>query len=364
MSRIFINYRRQDSEGYVGRLYDHLLKHYAPHDIFMDVRSIEPGADFVQVLEDAVAACDVFISVIGPQWSTLRDDQGERRIDQWNDFVRIEIASALKQNKLVIPVLVGRAKMPSPAELPDDLKLLARRNAIELSHQRFGADVEDLINFVRSTVPSHPSFKRQADSPLLEKKRDQLKALRAKLVAAEDSPLYAYRTAQRLYPVLGEGNPDANILFVGEAPGKFEAEQGVPFVGPSGDILDEMLATVGLARADVFVTNIVLDRLPENREPNPDEIAYYGQYLNQIIEIIEPALIVTLGRFAMGYVLKKYDLAEKRGKISELHGKLLKTRAPYGDLHIVPLYHPAVVLYSMTKKDTLREDFGKLKLFI
>jgi hypothetical protein len=135
MSRIFINYRRQDSEGYVGRL-DRLSQHFERDDIFMDVDSISPGADFVKTLENAVAACDVFIAVIGPQWSDIADDAGSRRLDQWNDFVRIEIASALKQDKLLIPVLVGRSQMPSADELPDELKDLAHRNAIELSHQR------------------------------------------------------------------------------------------------------------------------------------------------------------------------------------------------------------------------------------
>ena len=112
MSRIFINYRRQDSEGYVGRLYDHLARHFEPTDVFMDVDSIPPGADFVTVLEEAVAACDVFIAVIGQHWITISDEAGTRRIDLWNDFVRIEIASALKQGKIVIPVLVERARMP------------------------------------------------------------------------------------------------------------------------------------------------------------------------------------------------------------------------------------------------------------
>src|SRR5579864_3022816 len=105
MNRIFINYRRQDSEGYVGRLYDSLAQHFERDDLFMDVGSIKPGEDFVAALEEAVATCDVFLAVIGPQWSSVTDDSGHRRLDNWNDFVRIEIASALKQRKLVIPVL-------------------------------------------------------------------------------------------------------------------------------------------------------------------------------------------------------------------------------------------------------------------
>lgn len=364
MSRIFINYRRVDSEGYVGRLYDHLIQHFDPNDIFMDVVSLEPGADFVQELENAVAACDVFISVIGPQWLTAADENGERRIDQWNDFVRIEIASALKQNKLVIPVLVGGTKMPAPKDLPEDLQALARRNAIVLSHQRFGSDVAQFINTLKISSPAKTAIKARSNSEVVQRKAEALKAVRADLVGATDSPLYHYRNDNRHFPVLGEGNPDANILFIGESPGKAEAAQGVPFVGPSGEILDEMLRSIHLKRDDVFMTNILLDHPPANRDPLPEEIEFYTPFLDRIVDIIQPAVIVPLGRFAMEYMLKKLDLPEKRGKISQLHGKLIKARLSYGEIHVVPMYHPAVVLYSASQKDTLRKDFEKLKLFI
>src|SRR5574341_164668 len=119
MPRIFINYRRQDSEGYVGRLYDHLTRAFDPDEIFMDVEGIQPGADFHQALEDAVSACDVFLAVIGPQWSGSADEQGQRRIDQPGDLVRAEIAAALKHGKLIIPVLVGGAQMPTRPGLPE-----------------------------------------------------------------------------------------------------------------------------------------------------------------------------------------------------------------------------------------------------
>jgi uracil-DNA glycosylase family 4 len=364
MSRIFINYRRVDSEGYVGRLYDHLIQHFDPNDIFMDVVSLEPGADFVQELENAVAACDVFISVIGPQWLTAADENGERRIDQWNDFVRIEIASALKQNKLVIPVLVGGTKMPAPKDLPEDLQALARRNAIVLSHQHFGSDVAQFINTLKISSPAKTAIKARSNSEVVQRKAEALKAVRADLVGATDSPLYHYRNDNRHFPVLGEGNPDANILFIGESPGKAEAAQGVPFVGPSGEILDEMLRSIHLKRDDVFMTNILLDHPPANRDPLPEEIEFYTPFLDRIVDIIQPAVIVPLGRFAMEYMLKKLDLPEKRGKISQLHGKLIKARLSYGEIHVVPMYHPAVVLYSASQKDTLRKDFEKLKLFI
>jgi uracil-DNA glycosylase family 4 len=364
MSRIFINYRRVDSEGYVGRLYDHLVQHFDPQDIFIDVNSIEPGADFVQELENAVAACDIFIAMIGPQWLVAADESGERRLDQWNDFVRVEIASALKQNKLVIPVLVGRAKMPAPKDLPEDLQSLARRNAIELSHQHFAFDMGQLINTIKNTSPAKTALKVRSNSEVMQQKAEALKAVRADLVGATHSPLYHFRNENRHFPVMGEGNPDANILFIGESPGKTEAAQGIPFIGPSGEVLDEMLRSISLKRDDVFTTNVLLDHPPASRDPLPEEIEFYTPFVDRIIDIIQPAVIVPLGRFAMYYVLKKLDLPEKRGKISQLHGKLIKARLPYGEIHIVPMYHPAVVLYSASQKDTLKKDFEKLKLFI
>lgn len=364
MSRIFINYRRQDSEGYVGRLYDHFVQHFDPADVFMDVDAIPPGADFVQLLEEAVSACEVFITVIGPLWLSAADETDQRRIDQWNDYVRIEIASALKQNKFVIPVLVGSARMPSPADLPEDIAALARRNAVEISHQRFNYDVQRLISAIKSAVPANASIKPAADAAVLGPKADAIKALRDELINATGSPLYAFRNENRYFPVLGDGNPDANLLFIGEAPGKNEAEQGRPFVGPSGDIFDEMLGGIGLTRADIFMTNMILDRPPEKRPPTPEEIAFYGPFVDRVIDIVQPAVIVPLGRVAMEYILKKLDLPEKRQKISQLHGKLIKAQLSYGEIHVVPMYHPAVVLYSASQKETLRKDFEKLRLFV
>src|SRR5258708_5242048 len=364
MSRIFISYRRQDSEGYVGRLYDHLAQHFAHDDIFMDVDSIKPGADFVKILEDAVAGCDVLIAMIGPQWTAITDQAGNRRLDHENDFVRIEIASALKQGKLVIPALVGQARMPTSAELPGDLAGLARRNAIELSHQRFAYDVDKLIRVIKDTVISAPSLKPRVDSDTTRRKEAALKAVRNDLVNATTSPLYQLRIDSRSYPVVGDGNPDASIMFIGESPGKNEALQGKPFIGPSGEVLDDMLKGINLKREDVYITNVLLDCPHEKRDPLPEEIAFYTPFVDRIIDIIQPAVIVPLGRFAMQYILKKLDLPEKRETISQLHGKLIKTKIQYGEIHVVPLYHPAVVLYSASQKETLRKDFEKLKLLM
>ncbi len=363
MSRIFINYRRQDTEGYVGRLYDHLLKHFDSGDIFIDVNSIQPGVDFTRALENAVSACDVFIAMIGPQWLNATDEGGERRLDQWNDFVRLEIASALKLNKVVIPVLVGQARMPAPALVPDDIAPLCLRNAIELSHQRFAYDVERLVEAIRNSVSAGFALKPQADMPTLRQKESALKSLRLELVDATESPLYRFRSENRAFPVLGEGSPDASIMFIGEAPGKTEVEKGKPFCGPSGEVLSEMLNGIGLRRADVYMTNLLLDRPPAKRDPLPEEIDFYAPFVDRLIEIVQPAVIASLGRFASSYILKKFDLPEQRSRISDVHGMLLQARAPYGDIHIVPLYHPAVVLYSASRKEMLRRDFEKLRLF-
>lgn len=365
MSRIFINYRRQDSEGYVGRLYDRLCEHFEPKDIFMDITAIRPGEDFVQTLEDAVAACDVLIAVIGPQWLSIVDDNGTRRIADERDFVRIEIASALKHSKGIIPVLVGGAKMPPTSELSDDISQLTRRNALELSHQRFAYDVEQLARAIKTAiVPAKPASKPRADNDTLRRKMKALKTLKDELFGAATSPLYAYRKANNYNPVLGDGNPDANIFFIGQAPGEYEAIQGRAFIGASGDILDEMLDSIGMRRDDIYITNLVLDRTPDNRDPLPNEIEYYASYVDRMIEIIRPGVIVTLGRFAMFNILKKYDLPERKLKISQLHGKLLTTSIGGETLYILPLYHPAVVLYSTNERATLRADFQQLKPFV
>ncbi|MCC6612970.1 MAG: TIR domain-containing protein [Anaerolineae bacterium] len=365
MSRIFINYRRQDSEGYVGRLYDHLSSHFEPSDIFMDVEAMKPGVDFVRALEEAVVACDVFIAIIGPQWLTAESEDGSRRLDADNDFVRIEIESALKHDKVVIPVLVGRATMPLKRDLPETIAALAHRNAFELSHQRFAYDVEQLVRTIKSALlPVKPATKARASSETLRRKMREIKALRDQLFDAKASPLYAHRIENRYFPVLGDGNPDANILFIGQCPGEYEAIQGRPFVGASGDVLDEMLLTIGLKREDTYMTNVVLDRPPDNRDPIPAEIEFYVPYVDRLIEIVEPGVIVPLGRFAMGYILRKYDLPEKKLRIGQLHGKLMQAKAAHGNIFILPIYHPAMVLYSAREKDTLRQDFQQLKPFV
>src|SRR5208283_5881681 len=170
--KIFINYRRDDASAWAGRLYDHLFQHFSQNKIFMDVDTIEPGVDFVEVIGEVVGACDVLIAIIGTRWLTSSDRGGRRRLDIPEDFVRIEIATALKRGIRVVPVLVEGARMPEVGELPDDLKPLVRRNALEIGHNRFRADSERLIAALQRVLESAEHREKQRlEAERLEKER-------------------------------------------------------------------------------------------------------------------------------------------------------------------------------------------------
>ena len=149
--------------------------------------------------------------------------------------------------------------------------------------------------------------------------------------------------------VFGEGNIDTDVLFIGEAPGQRENELKRPFVGRSGQLLDKLINELGWQRGDVYITNIVKRRPPDNRDPLPEEIEAYKPYLARQIEIIKPKIIATLGRFSMNYFLPT-------GKITRDQGKLFKTNNYY----IYPLFHPAAALRSTGTLDLLRHSFKRL----
>lgn len=152
-----------------------------------------------------------------------------------------------------------------------------------------------------------------------------------------------------LNPVPGDGDPDAQLMFIGEAPGAQEDKAGVPFVGASGKFLDEMLETIGLRRDDVFVTNIVKFRPPDNRDPSKEEIDVCLPYLLSQIKVIQPSLIIFLGRHSMNVFLPEL-------KISEAHGRVYKRSG----MVFLPLYHPAAALYNGGMRQTLIDDFAKI----
>jgi hypothetical protein len=171
---IFISYRRDDTEGEAGRLFDDLTRSFDDNSVFMDVAGINPGMDFRKAIDDNVASCGVLLAMIGPAWATISDSTGGRRLDDPNDFVRLEIASALAREVAVIPVLVHDAKMPRPDQLPENLKDLAFRNSVEITHTRWNSDVKLLTDALAryvapaaatDTAPVHATVTVQLPPP-------------------------------------------------------------------------------------------------------------------------------------------------------------------------------------------------------
>ena len=185
-------------------------------------------------------------------------------------------------------------------------------------------------------------------------KQQQIDEIRKAILEKNICPELA-KTATNL--VMGDGNLNAEIVFIGEAPGKNEDEQGLPFVGAAGKFLNEMLAAAELERSDVYITNIVKYRPPNNRDPFPEEKKAFWPYLLKQLQIIKPKVVVTLGRHSMEYFLP--DM-----RISQIHGQA--KRIKFGDdrIVIVPLYHPAAALYNGSMRQTLIDDFLLVPKFI
>lgn len=164
----------------------------------------------------------------------------------------------------------------------------------------------------------------------------------------EDKDLPLRNGATQL--VFGEGNPDAEIYFLGEAPGYFEDQQGRPFVGQAGKLLDKLIESIGLKRADVYISNVVRFRPPENRDPLPEELEAFRPYVDKEIAIVDPKLIVTLGRFSMGKFLPDV-------KISMVHGQVRHLDWQGKKVTVIPMYHPAAALRAGEVMTKLTEDF-------
>jgi len=207
-AKVFISYRRDDSAGHAGRLYDQINNYFGDAiKVFMDVDAIGPGEDFVNVIENAVGECEILIAVIGRDWLTITDEGGKRRLDNPEDFIRIEIAAALNRNVRVIPVLVQDAEMPRRDQLPEALAGLSRRNAIELSDERWKFDVDRLIKVIDQLVgprPVHPPLKEVPPPPPPWFKPWQVAALAAALVVAAGLGIWL------LMPLLNNRNKNTN----------------------------------------------------------------------------------------------------------------------------------------------------------
>jgi len=198
----------------------------------------------------------------------------------------------------------------------------------------------------------------------IAEKKKLMETLKGEVISLTQSPLFEERIKNKVEPVLGEGSLTASIMFIGEAPGKKEAQTGKPFCGASGRVLDELLAHLKLPREKVYITNIVKDRPRDNRDPTPEEIACYGPFLNREIEIIKPKVVATLGRYSMIYLMEKFGLGHKLLPIGKMHGKVFKAITSFGEIKIVPLYHPAVAVYNSHTKDALKKDFEALNSFL
>lgn len=188
----------------------------------------------------------------------------------------------------------------------------------------------------------------------------QLKKVRDEVVACQRCPLYRTRRC----PVVGQGNHRAEIMLIGEAPGRQEDATGRPFCGAAGDVLTEVLSAVGLDRSDIYIANILKCRPPDNRNPLAEEIKACVPYLDRQIEIIKPKILGPMGNFAVQYLIKKYGLegqASEGGKllgITRLKGRVFEVQDLLGtSLKIVPLYHPAVATYNANLKPTLIKDY-------
>ena len=153
MPRIFINYRRDDSAGYAGRIHDTLASAFGTDSVFIDIDDIKPGVDYVSTIEERIAGCDVMLTLIGHRWLDSQDASGSRRLDDPADFVRVEIERALARHIRVIPVLIGTASMPGQSDLPPDISQLATLEATALSDSRWQYDMAQLVNAIGESVP-------------------------------------------------------------------------------------------------------------------------------------------------------------------------------------------------------------------
>lgn len=180
----------------------------------------------------------------------------------------------------------------------------------------------------------------------MSKKAEQLEKIKADILKQNICPELAKGATQLVF---GDGSSDADLVFVGEAPGKNEDIQGLPFVGAAGKFLNEMLALIGLKRQDVYITNIVKYRPPENRDPFPDEKAAFLPFLRSQLLVIKPKIVVTLGRHSMECFLPGLQISDCHGQAKRYKGQVY-----------LPLFHPAAALYNGSMRQTLIDDFMKI----
>lgn len=280
MAGIFISYRRDDTAPYAGRLFDRLTREFADDVVFMDIDNIEPGDDFIDVIDSRLRSCQVVLALIGPDWLSRDDKSGRRRIDHPDDFVRMELTRALQQRVRVIPVLVGDAQMPASAELPDDLKPLTRRHAVEISDSRFHTDALRLIERLRKDIAS------VAATPPASLPSDSSEA-------HAEAPAPAVGTAAAPAPRKRIAWAIGAVVVVGLAAGFWAIKQ----FGPGRDVEVPSLVKQGLEDARVTlqakglvlgqVRNAETDALPEgavtDQQPAAGEVVKPGTAVDVVL---------------------------------------------------------------------------------
>ena len=223
--RIFISYRREDSSGYVGRLFDALAAEFGRESMFMDIDTLAPGQDFVEAIDDALSRCSAVLVVIGPRWVTSHDGSGRPRLDAPDDYVRIEIERALSSHHHVIPILVGGASMPAGSALPASIESLSRHHALELSDRSWHADVRTLLESLTSNAASAPPAATTAVKGFTREERKVVSILFCDLVgftaASEDADPEDVRSRLRPYHAklreVIEGHGGTVEKFIGDA---------------------------------------------------------------------------------------------------------------------------------------------------
>ena len=192
-------------------------------------------------------------------------------------------------------------------------------------------------------------------------KQTQLDAIKQQIIDDGVTPELREQATQLVF---GEGNPNADIVIIGEAPGKKEDELGKPFVGASGKFLDSMLEMIDLKREDIYITNIVKYRPPDNRDPKPEEKKAFLPYLQSQLEVIQPKILVTLGRHSMNCFLPDLQISKVHGEPKRVKLSLKSDKDDILEVIILPLYHPAAALYNPTQRQTLIDDFAVIPIIM
>lgn len=344
MARIFISYRRDDAAGHAGRLYDQLREDFGEEHVFMDVDAIEPGVDFVERIESAVATADVFLAVLGRSWASVADAEGRRRLDNPDDFVRREVGAALRRRMTVIPVLVGGAEMPSARELPEDLAPLTRRNALLVSDLDWHGGVRRLAAAIeRALGTERPRPRRRTDEEL-ERGLDEPRAAPASLLAGLAGAAFlvagtALRWEEIVRPAFGGGHVPGLGLAV--APASLAIAAGAVYAllrswhrGPGAT---EVGLLLGFAAAGLIKYAALLGRFETTPERLSDPPAQWGSQLSLLLGLGGSLVLAAVAAYwVVAWHRREASFARVPGRVLATVGAILMlagTAIPFNVVH-------------------------------